>query len=208
MESIKNIYCIGRNYALHAKELNNEVPTSPLLFSKPTHSIAHANGGTISLPADRGRIHFEAELVIHIGEDYYEGAKADDLIDQMALGIDFTLRDVQDKLKEKGKPWLLAKGFPQSAVLTNFIPFPGVEASKEKDFSLQINEKVVQTGNIRDCIFDFQTIIDYCAENVGLGIGDIIFTGTPNGVGETIDGDRFVLQWGDEALGTCRIAKK
>ncbi|WP_445490826.1 fumarylacetoacetate hydrolase family protein [Niallia sp. 03133] len=205
MATIKNIYCIGRNYVLHALELKNEIPTSPMVFSKPTHSIAYAKGETINLPANRGIIHFETELVIHIGKDYYKGAKADDLIDKMALGIDFTLRDVQTTLKEKRHPWLAAKGFPQSAVLTDFIPFPGVEAAKEKNFSLEINGKVAQVGNISDIIFDFQTIIDFCASNFGIGEGDIIFTGTPSGVGEVIDGDKFSLKWGDEILGTCQI---
>lgn len=208
METIKNIYCIGRNYALHAQELKNEIPTSPMVFSKPTHSIAYANGEKISLPVNRGIIHYETEFVIYIGKDYVEGAIADDLITKMALGIDFTLRDVQSKLKEIGHPWLLAKGFPHSAVLTDFIPFPGVEASKGENFSLEINGEVVQTGNIGDVIFDFQTIIDFCASNFGIGEGDIIFTGTPSGVGETFDGDQFSLKWGNEILGTCQISKR
>ncbi len=101
MNSIRNIYCVGRNYALHAKELQNEVPTAPFLFSKPTHALAEAKGQEVILPGDRGSIHFEVELVIRIGRPYEKGIKVDDIVDGMAVGIDFTLRDVQNELKKK-----------------------------------------------------------------------------------------------------------
>lgn len=205
MNSIRNIYCVGRNYLLHAKELNNEVPTSPFLFAKPTHALVEANGQEISLPANRGSVHFEAELVLHIGKPYEKGIKVDELVDKMALGIDFTLRDVQSELKKKGYPWLLAKGFPNSGVLTKFIPFPGAEELKKIDFTLRKNGEEVQRGNIKNLIFDLQTVVDFSAEHFGLGEGDIIFTGTPEGVGPVSDGDRMSLQWGDEVLGDCTL---
>lgn len=206
MTDIANIFCVGRNYALHAKELNNAVPTSPMFFSKPTHAAVEAQGQTIELPGDQGDVHYEAEWVIHISHTYQPGMQANDLIDRMALGIDFTLRDVQSALKEKGHPWLLAKGFPYSAVLTPFIPFPGITACLQNDFSLKINGKEVQRGNIGQMIFDPQTLIDFCAKHYGLGAGDILFTGTPAGVGKVSDGDAFALLWGKETLGEFTAA--
>lgn len=205
MENIRNIYCVGRNYALHAKELNNEVPDSPFLFSKPTHALVKAEGQKISLPGDRGGVHYEVELVIHIGKDYEKGMKVDELVDSMALGIDFTLRDVQSELKKKGYPWLLAKGFPNSAPITKFIPFPGVEECKNMNFSLVKNGEQVQCGNIKNMLFDMQALVDFAAVHFGLGKGDIIFTGTPEGVGPIAHGDYLSFVWGDDVLGECTI---
>lgn len=205
MDFIKNIYCIGRNYIAHAKELNNKVPTSPFLFSKPTHAVVEANGQKIILPKDRGPVHYEVELVIHMGKPYKKGIKVDEIVDKMSLGIDFTLRDEQSQLKEQRYPWLLAKGFPNSALLTKFIEFPGEDACKNKNFSLLKNGEQVQLGNISHLIFDLQTIIDFSAQHLGLSKGDIIFTGTPEGVGPVSDGDTLSLIWGDETLGESMI---
>lgn len=205
MNSIRNIYCVGRNYVLHAKELQNDVPTSPFLFSKPTHALVEAKGQEVVLPGDRGSIHFEVELVVRIGKPYEKGIKVDDIVDSMAVGIDFTLRDVQSELKKKSYPWLLAKGFPNSAVLSKFIAFPGVEECKKGDFALLKNGEQVQLGNIQNMIFDLQTIVDFSALHFGLGEGDILFTGTPEGVGSISDGDQLALLWGEQTLGDCTI---
>ncbi|WP_453995902.1 fumarylacetoacetate hydrolase family protein [Bacillus nitroreducens] len=201
MEFIKNIFCVGRNYVAHAKELNNAVPTSPFLFSKPTHAIAEANGAELILPGDRGPVHYEIEVVIRMGQDYKKGITVDEIVDGMSLGIDFTLRDVQSDLKEKRYPWLLAKGFPNSALLTKFIDFPGEEACKQTNFSLLKNGTQVQIGNITNLLFNLQTIIDFTGKHFGLGKGDIIFTGTPEGVGPVQDGDTLALRWGEATLG-------
>ena len=205
MKDIRNIFCVGRNYAEHAKELNNDVPTSPFLFTKPTHALAVADGGTIRLPKDSGSIHYEAELVLHISKPYEKGIRVDDIVDLMALGIDFTLRDIQSELKKKGHPWLRAKGFKNSAVLTRFIDFPGFAACKETDFVLLKNGDEAQHGNISDMIFDLQTLIDFTGEHFGLDEGDVIYTGTPSGVGPASSGDHFTLKWGQEELGTFTI---
>jgi fumarylpyruvate hydrolase len=205
---VNNIYCVGRNYAAHAKELNNEVPASPMLFSKPTHALVAAAGQEVILPSNRGSIHFETELVIRIGKAYEKGMTVDELVERMAIGIDFTLRDVQSELKKKGHPWLLAKGFPNSALLSQFIPFPGTEELSKHDFSLLKNGEKVQQGNIRNMIFDLQTIIEFTAENFGLGEGDLIFTGTPEGVGPISDNDHLSLLWGNTVLGECLIKLK
>jgi 2-keto-4-pentenoate hydratase/2-oxohepta-3-ene-1,7-dioic acid hydratase in catechol pathway len=190
---------------LHAQELGNAVPSSPFLFSKPTHALVAANGQTIELPADRGEIHHEVEFVIHIGKAYEPGMRVDELVDQMAIGIDFTLRDVQSELKKKGYPWLLAKGFIRSAVLSAFIPFPGITQAAQKDFALLKNGEQVQRGNIKDMLFDLETIVAFTARHFGLGKGDIIFTGTPAGVGPVANEDRLALVYGDETLGECTI---
>ncbi|RXI96515.1 FAA hydrolase family protein [Anaerobacillus alkaliphilus] len=208
MTEIKNIYCVGRNYALHAKELNNEVPTSPFLFSKPTHAAVYANGDDVMLPAGRGQIDYEVELVVKIGKPYYKGITIEEIIDQMAIGIDFTLRDVQSELKKKGHPWLLAKGFPNSALLSSFFLFPGEDACKQTTFSLLKNGVQVQRGSITDLIFDLQTIIDFTAEHFGLAERDIIFTGTPEGVGPVTSGDQFSLIWGEEVVGQSKVILK
>ncbi len=205
MNSFKNIYCVGRNYIPHAKELKNPVPSSPFFFSKPTHALVEANGQEITLPGDRGTIHFEVELVIRIDKPYKKGLEVDELVGGMAVGIDFTLRDIQNELKKKGYPWLIAKGFPNSAVLSNFIEFPGIEECKKVDFALLKNGQQVQIGNIKDMVFDLQTIIDFSAEHFGLGKGDIIFTGTPEGVGPVSDGDHLSLLLGEQVLGDCII---
>jgi fumarylpyruvate hydrolase len=205
LSEVNNIYCVGRNYAAHAKELQNEVPTSPMLFSKPTHALVEAAGQEISLPSNRGSIHFETEIVIMMGKPYEKGMKVEDIVQSMAIGIDFTLRDVQSELKKKGHPWLLAKGFPNSAIVSKFVPFPGIEEMKKIDFSLIKNEEKVQQGNIKNMLFDLQTVIDFTALNFGLGEGDLIFTGTPEGVGPVNDNDHLTLLWGNSILGECFI---
>ena len=204
--NITNIYCVGRNFAMHAKELNNPVPSSPFLFLKPSHALVLANGEKVVLPKDKGVIRYETELVLKVSKSYERGIKVDELVDSMALGLDMTLVDVQNELKKKGQPWLLAKGFKNSAIITPFIPFPGVEECKKVNFSLEKNEEKVQVGNIKDMIFNLQTIVDFVGVEFGLDEGDIIFTGTPEGVGSVTNGDQLKLLWGKEILGECTIA--
>ncbi|HBV87390.1 MAG TPA: fumarylacetoacetate hydrolase [Desulfosporosinus sp.] len=205
LESIKNIVCVGRNYVQHAQELNNPIPQAPLLFTKPTHSLAEANGRELILPGNRGQIQYEVELVFHIARRYEPGIKVDDLVDQMAIGIDFTLRDVQTELKGKGHPWVLAKGFINSAVLTPWQPFAGLGTLMTIDFSLEKNGQEVQRGNMKNMIFDLPTVVEYTAMHLGLGQGDIIFTGTPAGVGPVLDGDMFTCKLAEQGLGSCII---
>jgi fumarylpyruvate hydrolase len=205
MNEIRNIYCVGRNYRLHAAELGNEVPTSPFLFSKPTHALVLADGNEIVLPAGLGEIHHELELVVHLSKPFEKGMKVDEVVDRFSLGLDLTLRDVQAELKQKGHPWLRAKGFRNSAVVTAFRPFPGVESAQAVDFWMLKNGEEVQRGNIRDMVFDLQALFDYTAEHFGLGAGDLMFTGTPAGVGPLCDGDHLELFFGGERLGSCTI---
>lgn len=205
MASIRNIYCVGRNYGLHAAELGNDIPEEPMIFIKPTHAFVPMQDQVIALPGGKGEIHFETELVLHIGEDYAAGKSVDQLVDQMALGIDFTLRDVQTVLKKKGHPWLPAKGFLNSSPCSEFRPFPGFEAVKQTEFSLRKNGEEVQRGNIHDMIFNLQVIVDYIAAHYGLGAGDVIYTGTPAGVAAVQSGDRLELLWGEESFGAFTV---
>ncbi|WP_203226027.1 fumarylacetoacetate hydrolase family protein [Bacillus kwashiorkori] len=199
--NIRNIFCIGRNYADHAKELGNTVPKSPIFFSKPTHSLTFANRQEVSLPSDKGEIHHELEIVLYIGKKVKDGSQVDDVVTKMSLGIDFTLRNLQTKLKNHGYPWLRAKGFRNSAVLTNFWDFPGTQSCQLNDFSLVKNGETVQSGNIQEMIFDFQTIINHLHNEFGLDEGDIIFTGTPEGVGPVSNQDLLIMFWGEQEKG-------
>ncbi len=198
---VNNIYCIGRNYAKHAYELGNEIPEEMILFSKPTHALIYTEGQAISLPKGLGDIHHELEIVLRINRDVKKGDKVEEVVSEMALGLDLTLRDVQSKLKKKGRPWLRAKGFKHSAVVTPFWSFPGTEQCAEIDFSLVKNGELVQKGNIKNMLFSFQAMLDECTEYFGLGEGDLIYTGTPEGVGPLIEGDECILYWGSEEKG-------
>ncbi|ANA78696.1 fumarylacetoacetate (FAA) hydrolase [Paenibacillus vortex V453] len=202
---VNNVYCVGRNYQLHAAELGNAVPEEPMIFLKPSHAVVPLDGSVLQLPLDRGSLHFEGELVIQLAEDYSPGMTVDELVKTMALGIDFTLRDVQTVIKEKGHPWTAAKAFKSSAPLTPSITFPGTAKLAATDFTVLKNGDEVQRGNVKDMIFSLQRIIDYIGEFYGLGKGDLIFTGTPAGVGPTESGDVFELFWGDIRLGRCEI---
>lgn len=204
--SIRNVYCVGRNYKAHAEELGNDVPKEPMIFMKPSHALTAANGGALELPGLRGELHFETELVIRIGRPYEPGLTVDELVDGMAFGIDFTLRDVQSAIKAKGLPWLPAKGFLRSAPLGPWFAFPGMANLAERDFTLLKNGVEVQRGNVSRMIFNLQRIIDYCAAHYGLGQGDLIFTGTPEGVGPVADNDRMELFWGEEHAGSFTVS--
>ncbi|WP_027445515.1 fumarylacetoacetate hydrolase family protein [Pontibacillus marinus] len=187
-KSIRNIYCIGRNYAQHAQEMGSDLPTKPMIFSKPTHAL-HPAEGDLELPSEIGQIHYEVELVVKMAEAYDPEKPLEQMIDGVALGIDLTARDVQTQLKEKGHPWLVSKGFKGSAVLTEFIPFESLESFEKIEFSLEKNKEVVQKGTPTQMIFSLKELFSYIASNLGLGKGDVVYTGTPEGVGPLQDGD-------------------
>ncbi|WP_106766330.1 fumarylacetoacetate hydrolase family protein [Paenibacillus faecalis] len=202
---VNNVFCVGRNYRLHAAELGNAVPEEPLIFLKPSHAVVPLDGSRLAMPKGRGTVHFEGEIVIQASRDYTPGMTVDELVEVMALGFDFTLRDVQSVIKEKGHPWTAAKGFKNSAPLTAYITFPGNDQLSQTDFTVLKNGKEKQRGNAGDMIFSLQHIIDYIGHHYGLGNGDLIFTGTPAGVGPVDRGDVLELFWGKECLGRCQI---
>lgn len=202
---IRNIYCIGRNYRLHALELGNEVPEEPLVFTKPSHAVVPMAGNVIELPANVGEVHFELEIVLRIGRAYESGIDTELCMDGMALGLDLTLRDVQSKLKAKGQPWLAAKGFKNSAPIGEWLPYPGASALADNEFVLMRNGEEAQRGKASDMLFNVSELIKYVGENYGLGAGDIIYTGTPAGVAALHDGDQLQAIWADRNVGSCSV---
>jgi len=202
---IRNVYCVGRNYRLHAAELGNDVPESPMLFMKPSHATVAVRDGTLRLPADRGVIHFETELVFRAGREYVPGIHPDDLFSHVTVGLDLTLRSVQDVLKAQGHPWLAAKGFRHAAPLGRWLDNPGEAALSGIDFGLRRNGREVQRGNIRDMVFGLRQLADFVGQAYGLGPGDLLFTGTPAGVGALSDGDQLAWWLGDETLGSATV---
>ncbi|MBM0064079.1 fumarylacetoacetate hydrolase family protein [Alkalicoccobacillus gibsonii] len=205
LQDVQNIFCVGRNYAEHAKELGNEVPDTPILFTKPTNALATADGQTLNYPSDQGDIHHELEIVLKIGKSS-DAQSVNDRVVEMALGIDLTLRDLQSTLKKKGHPWERAKGFRNSAILTPFWSFSSVEDIEHTTFTLKKNGETVQYGNSTQMLFNFQQLVDECEQAFGLVEGDVIFTGTPEGVGPISDGDVFTLFWGEEEKGSFTVA--
>jgi fumarylpyruvate hydrolase len=202
---IRNVYCIGRNYRLHALELGNEIPDEPLVFTKPSHAVVPMNGNAVELPGDAGEVHFELEIVLRIGKSYEPGIDAEQLIDAIALGLDLTLRDVQSKLKAKGQPWLAAKGFKSSAPLGEWLAYPGAAALAETEFVLLRNGETAQRGQASDMLFSVSELIDYVGEHYGLSAGDVIYTGTPAGVAALQDGDQLQALWAGKPVGNCSI---
>ncbi|MFJ7513028.1 fumarylacetoacetate hydrolase family protein [Peribacillus simplex] len=206
-KSVRNIYCVGRNYASFAEQMGNAMPEHPLIFMKPTHSLENMNGNTVSFYGNKGEVNCEAELVLHIGRPYEKGVNLNELVDKMTVGLDFTYREILNQVKDKGHPWTTAKGFPYSSTAGEFCSF-STEATQQHDFKLVINGETLQVGNVKNMIFSIQTIVDYVAENFGLGTGDLIYTGTPEGIGTLQDGDVLEVQWGEESLGSCKVALK
>ncbi|WP_165666157.1 fumarylacetoacetate hydrolase family protein [Metapseudomonas otitidis] len=190
------VVCIGRNYAEHAKELNNPVPTEPLLFIKPASSVVAIEGG-FSIPEDRGAVHYEAEIAVLIGKPlsrHPSAEEARDAISGFAPALDLTLRDVQAKLKEKGWPWEVAKAFDGACVLAPFIPGDAVEALDDIGIRLTINGEVRQDGNSRDMLNPILPLLQAISQHFSLQPGDVVLTGTPVGVGPLHKGDALVLE--------------
>jgi 2-keto-4-pentenoate hydratase/2-oxohepta-3-ene-1,7-dioic acid hydratase in catechol pathway len=181
---------IGRNYVKHIEELKNEVPTEPIFFLKPDTALLPP-GNAFYLPHFSKEIHYEAELVLKISKEGKNIAPefSSRYYDQITVGIDFTARDIQDKQKAKGLPWEPAKAFDHSAPVGETIPFHELSDSKNIPFHLEINGKVVQEGSSNLMIYSFDYIISYVSKFVTLRKGDLIFTGTPAGVGPVHAGD-------------------
>jgi len=182
---VGTIWCIGRNYAEHAKELGNEAPSSPIVFLKPASSLM-LDGGVLRLPPDSRRVDHEVELVVAAG-----------LSLMMAVGIDFTARDIQEADKKKGLPWTSAKGRPGFAAVGNFVPL-----TMPCDLELSVDGAVRQRGTTKDMIFPLEKIIDHLDRTYGLAEGDLIFTGTPAGVAPLAAGARVeaLLNGGESRL--------
>ena len=193
------IVCVGRNYAAHARELNNPIPDEPLLFIKPA-TAAVAFEAPIKLPEKLGSVHFETELAILIDKPLTHAteAKVREAIAGYGLAMDLTLRDVQSKLKEKGQPWERAKGFDGSCPLTPFVPAENFDDHDDITFSLDIDDERQQTGTTHDMLFPMIRLIAHMSESFTLLPGDVILTGTPEGVGPLASGQTLLLKLADE----------
>lgn len=183
------IICIGRNYVAHAQELENEIPENPIVFIKPESSVLK-KGNDFKLPSFSSNIHYECELVLKIGKTGKDIAKENALsyIDEIGLGLDLTARDLQDLQKKKGLPWEIAKAFDNSTVLGDFIPFDP-SSPLQYTFELLKNKEIVQKGDPQLMVFDFKTVLHYVSQFFSLEKDDLIFTGTPSGVGKLEKGD-------------------
>lgn len=186
------IIAIGRNYSAHAKELNNEVPTKPIIFLKPDTAVLKDNK-PFYLPDFSSDIHYELEVVLkickvgkHIAEKF-----AANYYDEIGLGIDFTARDIQAEHKAKGLPWELAKAFDHSAVVSDFLPKSDFANMNDLHFELQVNKETRQKGHTANLLFSFNSIIAFVSQYITLKKGDLIFTGTPDGVGQVKQGDQL-----------------
>lgn len=186
------IIAIGRNYAAHAKELNNAIPTKPIIFLKPDTAVLKDNK-PFYIPDFSSDIHYELEVVLkvckegkHIAEKF-----AGNYYDEVGLGIDFTARDIQTQHKEKGLPWELAKAFDHSAAISTFLPKADFADMYDLNFELQINKETRQKGHTANLLFSFEKIIAFVSQYITLKKGDLIFTGTPEGVGQVKQGDQL-----------------
>jgi acylpyruvate hydrolase len=186
------IICIGRNYVKHIEELKNEVPGEPVVFMKPDSALLQKNR-PFYIPEFSQNLHHEVELVIRIKQIGKNISKqfAHRYYEEIGLGIDFTARDMQDELRAKGLPWEKSKAFDHSAVLSNeFVPTSQLDL-KNISFRLDINDNTVQEGNSNQMIYDFDDIISHVSKYFTLKIGDLIYTGTPAGVGAVKIGDHL-----------------
>jgi len=195
------IICIGRNYAAHIEELKNEKPGQPVVFLKPDTALIKG-GAPFYYPDFSTNIHHEVELVLKISKEgkYIQPQFAHRYFEEIGLGIDFTARDLQDQCKAKGLPWEIAKAFNGSAPIGDFKSVSEFSDLKNIDFHLEINGDVKQKGNTSLMLFDFATIISYVSQFFTLKKGDLIYTGTPAGVGPVQPGDQLIGFIGNEKM--------
>lgn len=186
------IICIGRNYSEHAKELKNEIPDKPVIFLKPQTALLKDNK-PFYYPEWTSDLHYETEVVLKISKQgkYIEEKFAQKYFEELTIGIDFTARDLQNQQKAKGLPWEIAKAFDNSAAIGAFKKKPVLDFSAGISFSMKLNGNEIQKGNTADMLFSFEKIIAFASQFFTLQTGDLIFTGTPAGVGAVKIGDRL-----------------
>jgi len=203
---IGKIVCVGRNYEEHTKELGNEIPVKPVLFLKPASAIIYS-GGEIIHPDYGNELHHEVELVLLIGETVKKANKAqsEKAIIGYGVGLDMTLRDVQDGLKKKGHPWTLAKCFDTSAVISDFVLKKDYQLKLDEKLELKANDVVKQSDTLKSMIFNPAEIVEYISSVMTLEKGDLIFTGTPAGVSRVNRGDKLEAKLGEIAELLCTV---
>jgi len=186
------IFAIGQNYVEHNKELNSQNPTEPVVFMKPDTALLK-NNKPFFIPDFTQELHYETELIIkfnRIGK-HIDSKFSERYFTEIGLGVDFTARDLQRKLKAEGKPWEVSKAFDNSAVIGNFLPTNELGDIQKIEFRMDLNGKTVQRGNSQDMIFPINELVSYVSRFFTIKIGDILFTGTPVGVGKVAIGDRL-----------------
>ena len=195
------IIAIGRNYAAHAAELNNAIPTKPIIFLKPDTAVLKDNK-PFYIPDFSNDVHYELEVVLKICKEGKHIAEkfASNYYEEIGLGVDFTARDIQAEHKEKGLPWELAKAFDNSAVISNFFPKSDYKDMYDLKFELKKNGESKQNGHTANLLFSFEKIISFVSQYITLKKGDLIFTGTPEGVGKVNTGDRLEAWLEDKQL--------
>lgn len=195
------ILCIGRNYQAHAKELNNPVPAQPLIFFKPDTALVR-NNKDVFYPEFTRDLHFECEVVLRISREgkYIQEEFVSTYLDSVGLGLDLTARDIQSEAKKKGLPWTLAKGFNDAAPVSEFIPIAEFPDLQDLRFTCDINGERRQTGHTADMIFSIPKLVSYITQFITVKKGDLIFTGTPEGVGPLQIGDHIVGHLGDRKM--------
>jgi len=200
------IFCVGRNYTDHAKELNSEIPDEPVIFMKPKSALLQPHT-PFYYPEFTNELHYECELVLRIAKNgkYIQEKFANKYYDAVTAGIDFTARDIQNELKQKGLPWEKAKAWDNSAVIGKWIPFANIKDRHKINFALYKNKELVQTGNSEEMLFDFDYIVSYISNFFSINIGDLIFTGTPAGVGEIVVGDEIEAFMDEQSMLTLDV---
>ena len=191
---VRRIFCIGRNYAEHAKEMGNALPPEPVVFMKPATSVV-SEGAPLALPKGQGAVHHEMELVLRVGREARDLAPEQALgaLSGLSLGLDLTLREVQARLKQAGAPWELAKSFDGSAAVGRFTPWPSAFDPQALDLRCTVNGALRQQGNTADMLFAIPAILAFLSRHWRLLPGDLVYTGTPAGVGPLVPGDRIEI---------------
>lgn len=204
--TIGKIVCVGRNYAEHAKELGNEIPGKPVLFLKPASALIYS-GEEIVHPDYGNELHHEVELVLLMGETIKKAnnAQAEKAIIGYGVGLDMTLRDVQNELKKKGNPWTLAKCFDTSAVISDFVLKKDYQLKPDEKLELKVNGVIKQSDNLKSMIFNPSEIVEYISSVMTLEKGDLIFTGTPSGVSRVNRGDKLEAKLGEFTELVCSV---
>jgi 2-keto-4-pentenoate hydratase/2-oxohepta-3-ene-1,7-dioic acid hydratase in catechol pathway len=200
------IICVGRNYAAHAKELNNAVEEEPVIFLKPDTALLN-NNQDFYLPDFSNEIHYETEVVVKINKPgkHIDEKFAHRYYDSVSVGIDFTARDLQSVLKAKGLPWERAKAFDSSAVIGSFLPLADAGIISNLNFSMELNGQKVQEANTSEMVFSVDKVIAFVSRFITLKTGDLIYTGTPQGVGKVTAGDHLIGYLGTKELFNFKV---
>jgi 2-keto-4-pentenoate hydratase/2-oxohepta-3-ene-1,7-dioic acid hydratase in catechol pathway len=195
------IFCVGRNYVAHAKEMGNEIPDEPVIFMKPKSALLQPHT-PFYYPEFTNELHYECELVLRISKNgkYIQEKFANKYYDALTTGIDFTARDIQNELKQKGLPWEKSKSWDNSAAIGKWVLFSAIKNKKDINFGLYKNKELVQQGNSNLMVHNFDKIVSYISQFFSVNIGDMVFTGTPAGVGEVVVGDELEGFLEDESM--------